>query len=35
MIAVTIYCYLIKHKAKHKHSSPFHATNNELKEIMY
>ena len=33
-IAVSIYCYLIKHRAKQKHLLPFHVTNNELKEIM-
>ena len=35
MIAVNIYCYLIKYLAKQKHLLPFHVTNNELKEIMY
>ena len=34
-IAVSIYCYLIKYRAKQKHLLPFHVTNNELKEIMY
>ena len=34
LIVVSIYCYLIKYKSKQKHL-PFHATNNELKEIMY
>ena len=35
LIAVSIYCYLIKYRAKQKHLLPFHVTNNELKEIMY
>ena len=35
LIAVSIYCYLIKNKTKHKHLVPFHVRNNELKEIMY
>ena len=35
MIAVSIYCYLIKYQAKQKHMLPFHVANNELKEIMY
>ena len=35
LIAVSIYCYLIKYQAKQKHLLPFHFANNELKEIMY
>ena len=35
LIAVDIYCYLIKHRTKQKHLLSFHTTNNELKEIMY
>ena len=35
LIAVSIYCYLIKYRAKQKHLIPFHFTNNELKEIIY
>ena len=35
LIAVSIYCYLIKYLAKQKHLLPFHVTNNELEEIMY
>ena len=35
MIAVSIYCYLIKHRAKQKDLLPFHVTNNELKEVIY
>ena len=32
-IAVSIYCYLIKFKAKQKHLLPFYVTNNELKKF--
>ena len=35
MIAVSIYCYSIKHRAKQRHLLPFHSTNNKLKEVMY
>ena len=35
LIAVSIFCCLIKYRAKQKHLLPFHVTNNELKEIMY
>ena len=34
LIAVSIYCYLIKYRVKQKHLLPFHFTNNELKEII-
>ena len=34
-IAVSIYCYMIKYRAKQKHLLPCHFRNNELKEIMY
>ena len=34
LIAVSIYCYLIKYQSKQKHLLPFHFTNNKLKEIM-
>ena len=34
-IAVSIYCYLIKHQAKQKHLLPFHVKNNELKQVLY
>ena len=34
LIAVSIYCYLIKYLAEQKHWLPFHDTNQELKEIM-
>ena len=32
LIAVSIYCYLIKYQAKQKCLLPFHSTNNKLKE---
>ena len=35
LIAVSIYCYLTKYRAKQKHLLPFHFTNNKLKEIIY
>ena len=35
LIAVSIYCYLIKYKAKQKHLLPFYITNNKLKEVLY
>ena len=35
LIAVSIYCYLIKYRAKQKHLLPFHYTNNELREFLY
>ena len=35
LIAVSVYCYLIKYRAKQKHLLPFKFTNNKLKEIMY
>ena len=35
LIAVSIYCYLIKYRAKEKHLLKFHDTNNELKEVLY
>ena len=31
LIAVSIYCYLIKYRAIQKHVLPFHFTNNKLK----
>ena len=33
LIAVSIYCYLIKYRAKHL--LPFHYTNNVLREVLY
>ena len=35
LIVFSIYCYLVKYKAKQKHLLPFYVTNNELKEILY
>ena len=35
LIAVSIYCYLIKYQAKQKHLLSFHVTSNKLKEIVY
>ena len=35
LIAVSIYCYLIRYKAKQKHLLPFYVTNNELKEVLH
>ena len=35
LIAVSIYYYLIKYRAKQKHLLPFHDTNNELREVLY
>ena len=33
-IAVSIYCYLIKYRAKQKNSKPFNFKNSKLKEII-
>ena len=35
LIAVSIYCYLIKYHAKQKHLLPFNFTNIKLKEIIF
>ena len=35
LIAVIIYCYLIKYRAKKTHLFPFPVTNNELKQVFY
>ena len=35
LIAVSIYCYLRKYRAKQKHLLPFHDTNTELKQVLY
>ena len=35
LIAVSIYSYLIKYRAKQKYILPFNFTNNKLKETMY
>ena len=34
LIAVTIYCYLMKYQSKQKHLLPFHDKNNELREFL-
>ena len=34
MIAVSIYCYLMKYRAKQKHLSLCHDTNNQLKQVL-
>ena len=33
LIAISIYCYLIKYRAKQKKLLSFHDTNNELREV--
>ena len=35
LIAVSIYCCLIKYWGKQNHSLPFHFTSKELKELIY
>ena len=35
LIAVSIYCYMIKCRGKQKHLLPFRFSNNTLKEIIY
>ena len=35
LIAVSIYCYLIKHQEMQKYLLPSHVTNNELTEVLY
>ena len=35
LIAVSIYCYLIKFKAKRNNLLPYHVTNNKLKKVLY
>ena len=35
LIAVSIYCYLIKYRAKRKYLLPFHSTSEQLKEPIY
>ena len=35
LISVSIYCYLIKYRAKQKYLLPFNFTNNKLKENIY
>ena len=35
LIAISIYCYLIKYQRKQNHLLPFHSKDDELKEIIY
>ena len=35
LIAVSIYCYLVKYRVKQKHLLPFHDTNNQVKQVVY
>ena len=35
LIAVSIYCYLIKCRAKQKHLLQFYNTNNEFRKVLY
>ena len=35
LIAVSIFCYLIKYQVKQKRLVAFHITNNELKQVTY
>ena len=35
LTAVSIYCYLIKHRAKQTHLLPFHVTDSKLREVLY
>ena len=35
LIAVSIYCYLIKYQAMQKHLLPFPNTNNKSKQVSY
>ena len=35
LIAVSIYCYLIKCRAKQEQLLPFHNTNNQSREVLY
>ena len=35
LVVVSIYCHLIKSKAKQKHLFPFYVTNSQLKEVFY
>ena len=35
LIAVSIYCYLIKYQPKHKHLLPYQTTNNKIKKVLY
>ena len=35
LIAISIYCYLIKYQGKQNNLLPFHSKDDELKEIIY
>ena len=35
LIAISIYCYLIKYWAKRKYLLTFHSANNELRKLIY
>ena len=35
LIACSIYCYLVKYRAKRKHVLPFYDTNNQLRQVLY
>ena len=35
LIAISVYCFLIKYRGKQKHLLPFHFTNKKLREIVY
>ena len=35
LIAVSIYCYLIKYQSLQKQLLPFHVTNNKFKKVTY
>ena len=35
LIAISIYCYMIKYQAKQKRLLPFHDRNNELEQVLY
>ena len=35
MIVVSMYCYLIKYKAKQKYLLSYHVINDKLKEALY
>ena len=34
-IAVSLYCYLIRYRAKQKHLLPFHDKTNKLRKVLY
>ena len=35
LMAVNIYCYLIKYQGRKKHFLPYHIIINKLKEVLY